>query len=111
MLAKETRRAAATNRVSAREVRLMSKTCSHGFLLAASLVGAPFSGCPRRKPAVERPEVGLKTYGSSMDNMVLRRLGSVSPGRQLKEGSTLGKNVVDMNPIVLWAGDKPAAIL
>jgi len=46
-----------------------------------------------------------------MDNMVLRRLGSVSPGRQLKDGPHLTKDVVDMNPIVLWAGDKPAAIL
>ena len=46
-----------------------------------------------------------------MDKMVLRRLGSVSPGRQLKDGPHLTKDVVAMNPIVLWAGDKPAAIL
>jgi len=46
-----------------------------------------------------------------MDNIVLRRLGSVAPGPQGKEGAKSGKDMVDPNPIVLWAGSKPAAIL
>jgi len=46
-----------------------------------------------------------------MDNMVLQKLGPVAPGPQGKEGAKSDKDLVDPNPIVLWSGSKPAAIL
>jgi hypothetical protein len=46
-----------------------------------------------------------------MDNMVLQKLGPVAPGPQGKEGTKSNKDMVDPNPIVLWSGNKPAAIL
>ncbi len=46
-----------------------------------------------------------------MNNMVLRRLGPASPGRQFKRDAKPSNEVVDTNPIVLWGRDKPAAIL
>ena len=46
-----------------------------------------------------------------MDNMVLQKLGPVAPGPQGKEGAKSDKDMVDPNPIVLWRGSKPAAIL
>jgi hypothetical protein len=46
-----------------------------------------------------------------MDNMGLQKLGPVAPGPQGKEGTKSNKDMVDPNPIVLWGGSKPAAIL